>query len=84
MGVKDENREIHAKSRSRLKVLSVGELTISIGSLFYEMGSLTEKAAFLRSKRKLRWRNQDMLMEETHNGELAVQVVVPALIDQRN
>ncbi len=36
---------------------SVGELTIFIGSLFHEMGSLTEKAAFLQSKRKLRWRN---------------------------
>ncbi len=31
----------------------MGELTIFIGSLFREMGSLSEKAAFLRSKRKL-------------------------------
>ncbi len=37
----------------RLKVSSVGDLTISIGSLFHEMGSLTAKAAFRRSKRKL-------------------------------
>ncbi len=32
---------------------SVGELTIFTGSLFHELESLTEKAAFLRSKRKL-------------------------------
>ncbi len=51
------NGENHAKSRSRLKKSSVGELTFSIGSLFLEMGSLTAKAAFLLSKRKLRWRN---------------------------
>ncbi len=51
------NRESDAESRSRLKVSSVGELTRSIGSLFDEMGRLTEKAAFLRRKRKLRWRN---------------------------
>ncbi len=38
--------ENHAKSNIRLKVSSVGELTISIGSLFNEMGSLTLKAAF--------------------------------------
>ncbi len=57
MGVKAGNREVHAKSRSRLRVSSVGELTISIGSIFHEMGSFTEKAAFLLSKRKLRWRN---------------------------
>ncbi len=38
-------------------MLSVGALTISIGSLFHEMGSLIEKAALYRSKRKLRWRN---------------------------
>ncbi len=36
---------------------SVGDLTISIGSLFHEMGSHTENAAFLWSKRKLRRRN---------------------------
>ncbi len=46
------NRVNHAKSRSRLKVTSVGELNISIGNVFYEMGSRTEKAAFLRSKLK--------------------------------
>ncbi len=57
MGVKEGNREIHAKSRSPFKVSSVGESTISIRSLFHEMGSLTGKAAFLRSKRKLWWRN---------------------------
>ncbi len=50
MGVKEGNRENHAESRSHLKVSSVGELTISIGSFFHEMGSLTEKAAFLQSK----------------------------------
>ncbi len=50
MGVKKGNRELHAKFRSHLKVASVGELTISIGSLFHEMGSLTEEAASHRSK----------------------------------
>ncbi len=55
MGVR-EGKET-GKTRSRLKVSSVGELTISIRSLFHEMGSLTENAAFLRSRRKLRWRN---------------------------
>ncbi len=50
MGVEEGNRENHAKSRSRLKVSSVGELTIFIGSLFHEMGILTEKATFLGSK----------------------------------
>ncbi len=59
MGVREGYKENHAESRSRLKVLSVGALTISIGSLFQEMGSLTENAAFLRSRRKLRWRNLD-------------------------
>ncbi len=47
---KEENRKDNAESNSRLKVSSVGEWTIFIGSLFHEMGSLTEKAAFLRSK----------------------------------
>ncbi len=46
---RERNREIHAKSRGRLKVSSVGELTISIRSLFHEMGSLTERGAFLSS-----------------------------------
>ncbi len=54
---REENREDHAKSSSRLKLSSVWALTSSIGSLFYEMGSLTEKAAFRWSKRKQRWRN---------------------------
>ncbi len=36
---------------------SVGELIISLGSLFHEMESLAENAAFHQSKRKLRWRN---------------------------
>ncbi len=57
MEVKEGNKENHVKSRSRLKVSSVGESTSSIGSLFHEMGSLAEKGAFLRSKRKLWWRN---------------------------
>ncbi len=56
MGVREGDRVNHAESRRRLKVSSVGELTISIGSLFHEMESLTENAAFLRSRRKLRWR----------------------------
>ncbi len=34
----------------------MGEWTISIGSLFHEMESLTEKAAFLWSKRKVQWK----------------------------
>ncbi len=40
------NMEINAKSKSRLKVSSGGELTISIGSLFHEMGiiPITSKA----------------------------------------
>ncbi len=46
------NRENHAEPRSSLKVSSVGELTISIGSLFHEMGILTENDVFLRSRRK--------------------------------
>ncbi len=47
---REGNRENYAISESRLKVSSVGELTISIGNLFREMGSLTEKADLLRSK----------------------------------
>ncbi len=47
---REGNGENYAKSRSRLKVSNVKELTFSIGSLFHEMGSLTEWAAFLRFK----------------------------------
>ncbi len=67
MGVKEGNREIHAKSRTRLKVSSVGGLTVSIDSLFHEMASLTEKAAFLRSKRFKRVSNvsTDIVPEKT-------------------
>ncbi len=54
---REGNREDHAKSSGRLKASSVGALTIPIESLFHKMGSLTEKANFLRSERKLRWCN---------------------------
>ncbi len=40
----------HKKSGSSLKVSRVGTLAISIGSSFHELGNLTEKAAFLRSR----------------------------------
>ncbi len=49
----EENTEDHVKSSSRLKKSSVRANTISI----HEMGSLAEKATFLRNKRRLRWRN---------------------------
>ncbi len=47
---REGNRKYLGKSGSRLKVSNAGALIISIGSLFHKIGSLTEKAAFLRIK----------------------------------
>ncbi len=54
---------------------SVGALTIAIGSLFHEMGSPTEKVAFLRNKRKLRWRLTKLRLRQ-------VKATVEYVVDQ--
>ncbi len=69
MLIKEGNREHNAVSSSRLKASSVGALTISIGYLLHEMRSLTEKAIFLRSKRKLRWRDLESCPRRFRSAE---------------
>ncbi len=51
------SNHMKCRSSSCLKVLNMGAWTISIRRLFHEMGRLTQRAAFLRSKPYLRWRN---------------------------
>ncbi len=69
MGVKEGNKEDHSKSSSHLKASSVRTLNIAIETLFHEMGSLTEKIAFLRSRRNLRWRNLLSCPRRSRSGD---------------